>query len=88
MTYGKRPFHGMEIGKGNWTGIRNCFPMHLISQVTACLSGITDWAEQSLTKHSIPALGEQEIWGEVRNVHCQKEKPYFIVMEARSETVC
>lgn len=48
--------------------------MHLMSQMTACLSGITDWAEQSLTKHSIPALGEQEIWGEVRNVHCQKEK--------------
>lgn len=58
MTYGKCPFHGMEIGNGNWTGIRNCFPMHLISQMTACLSGITDWAELSLTKHDVPALGD------------------------------
>lgn len=77
----------MEIGNGNWTGIRNCFPMHLISQMTACLSGITDWAELSLTKHDVPALREQKIGGEVRNAHCQKEKPHFIVMEAGPETM-
>lgn len=59
--------------------------MHLISQMTACLSGITDWAELSLTKHDVPALGD---FGKVRNAHCQKEKLYFAIIEAGPETRC
>ena len=34
----------MEIVNENWTGIRNCSPMHLISQMKDRLSSITDWA--------------------------------------------
>lgn len=61
MTFGKCPFHRMEIGSGNWTGIRNCCPMHLISQMKDWLSGITDWAELSLTGHALPAHGTSDL---------------------------
>lgn len=78
MTFGKCPFHRMEIGNGNWTGIRNCSPMHLISQMKDWLSGITDWAELSLTGHALPAHGTSDL-GSYQKCPLSERKGLFLL---------
>lgn len=51
----------MEVGNGNWTGIRNCSPMHLVNQIKDRISGISDQAEPFLT-HERADLGSNQKW--------------------------